>query len=431
MMSKAQKILRSIGAPVVRRFSVAAATATESASAHFIGLEKAYGAHNYEPVPVVISRGKGVNVWDADGKQYLDFLSAYSAVNQGHCHPRIIKAMHEQSATLTLTSRAFYNDQFGAYAKFMTELLGYDRLLPMNSGVEASETAVKLARKWAYLVKGVPDNEAMVIMAKKNFWGRSLAACSSSSDPECYREYGPYMPGFELIPYNDLTALEEAFKANPNVAAFMVEPVQGEAGVVVPNDDYLPGVRRLCTEYNVLMIVDEVQTGLARTGKLMAVDHTDVKPDITTLGKALSGGTMPVSAVLANDDVMLTIKPGQHGSTFGGNPLACRVATEAVKVILDEDLAQNATVMGERFRSEIRGFNSPLVQEVRGQGLLNSVVVDGDGAFAWSVCVKLAELGLLAKPTHGNIIRFAPPLVINDAEMAQAMEILHKGLTPV
>jgi len=372
-------------------------------------------------------------VWDADGKQYLDFLSAYSAVNQGHCHPRIVKALQEQAEVLTLTSRAFYNDQFGPYAEYITKLFGFDRLLPMNSGVEGGETAVKLARRWAYDVKGVPKDCATVIFAKENFWGRSLAAVSSSSDPDSYSGYGPFMPGFKLIPYDDLQALEQALQEDPNVAAFMVEPIQGEAGVVVPDEGYLAGVRDLCTKYNVLLIADEVQTGLCRTGRMLACDHSNVKPDILVLGKALSGGTMPVSAVLASHEVMLTIKPGQHGSTFGGNPLACRVATEALKVLVEEDLAQNAQVQGERFRREVRAFDSPIIELVRGKGLLNAVVIkdlSADG-LAGKICLKLANLGLLAKPTHGNIIRFAPPLVITDAEMDQALGILYQGLKPL
>jgi len=395
----------------------------------YIKLEHDYSAHNYHPLPVVLSRGSGVHVWDVAGKQYLDFLSAYSAVNQGHCHPRIIEALKKQAETLTLTSRAFYNDQFGSYAQFITSTFGYDKVLPMNSGVEACETAVKLARKWAYEVKGVPQNSATVVFAESNFWGRSLAAVSSSTDPESYNNYGPFLPGFKTIPFNDPVALEAAFKEDPNIAAFMVEPIQGEAGVVVPDEDYLTSVRSLCDQYNVLFIADEVQTGLCRTGRMLACDHSQVKPDILCLGKALSGGTMAVSAVLANDRVMLVIKPGQHGSTFGGNPLACCVATEALKVLIDERLDENAEAMGSRFREAVRSFDCSAVSEVRGKGLLNAVVISGsfnDSSLAWDICLRLSDDGLLAKPTHGNIIRFAPPLVINDSEMSHALEILHK-----
>mmetsp|Transcript_828 Transcript_828/g.1738 ORF Transcript_828/g.1738 Transcript_828/m.1738 type:complete len:431 (-) Transcript_828:121-1413(-) len=410
------------------------ASATMSRTDMVIEQEHRYSAHNYHPLPVALKRGKGVYLWDVDDKKYFDFLSAYSAVNQGHCHPRIISAMKEQAETLTLTSRAFHNDQLGPFAEYITKLFGYDKVLPMNSGVEAGETAVKLARKWAYEVKGVPQNKATVLFANENFWGRSLAAVSSSTDATCYNNFGPYMPGFKLIPYNDLSALEEAFKADPNIAAFMVEPIQGEAGVVVPDATYLKGVRALCDKYNVLWIADEVQTGLCRTGKMLAVHHDEVRPDMVCLGKALSGGTMPVSAVLADDAVMMTLKPGQHGSTFGGNPLACRVATEALKVLVEEDLAANAEQKGERFRRELIGLNSPIIQKVRGKGLLNAVVIDDrskDQSYAWDICVRLANMGLLAKPTHGNIIRFAPPLTINDTEMDQALEILKKGLQPI
>lgn len=396
----------------------------------FIEQEAKRSAHNYHPIPRVLNRGQGVHVWDVEGKKYLDFLSAYSAVNQGHCHPRIIAALKEQADTLTLTSRAFHNDQFGPYAEYITTLFGYDKVLPMNSGVEAGETAVKLARKWAYLRKGVPENRAKVVFAKNNFWGRSLAAVSSSTDPSSYKGYGPYMPGFEIVPYDDLVELERAI-SDPNTAAFMVEPIQGEAGVVVPSEGYLEGVRRLCTKYNVLFIADEVQTGLCRTGKMLAVDHPPVRPDIVCLGKALSGGTMAVSAVLADDDVMLTIKPGEHGSTYGGNPMACRVATESLKVLVEEKMAENAERMGERLRSELRRMNLPDVELVRGKGLLNAIVMKDeseDQSRAWDVCLKMADLGLLAKPTHGHIIRLAPPLVINDQQLDEALEIIEKAI---
>jgi len=422
---------------LIRRcFSAAHHSAPASLSlsqAKIIELELEKSAHNYHPIPVVLSRGLGVNVWDVDGKKYLDFLSAYSAVNQGHCHPRIVSALKEQADILTLTSRAFHNDQFGTYAEYITSLLGYDKVLPMNTGVEAGETAIKLARKWAYLVKGVPKNQAKVVFAKDNFWGRTLAAVSSSTDPSSFEGYGPYMPGFEIVDYNDLEALEKSI-SDPNTAAFMVEPIQGEAGVVVPDEGYLRGIRRLCDKHRVLWIADEVQTGLCRTGKMLAVDHAGVKPDLLCLGKALSGGTMPVSAVLANDEVMLTIKPGEHGSTYGGNPLACRVAVESLKVLVEENLAENATRQGQRFISHLQALSQEVnvVKSVRGKGLLNAVVIDNSGPgreeLAWDLCVKMAEQGLLAKPTHGNIIRFAPPLIINDQEMDEALEIITKVL---
>lgn len=415
------------------KFSNGAACVSTQTS-KIIELELKKSAHNYHPLPVVLSRGLGVNVWDVDGKKYLDFLSAYSAVNQGHCHPRIVSVLREQAEVLTLTSRAFHNDQFGPYADYITNLLGYDKVLPMNTGVEAGETAIKLARKWAYLVKGVPANQAKVVFARDNFWGRTLAAVSSSTDPSSYADYGPFMPGFEIVDYNDLEALEKAI-SDPNTAAFMVEPIQGEAGVVVPHEDYLPGVRQLCDKHRVLWIADEVQTGLCRTGAMLACDHARVKPDILCLGKALSGGTMPVSAVLANDEVMLTIKPGEHGSTYGGNPLACRVAVESLKVLVEEDLAGNATRQGARMLSELESMRAsiPAITSVRGKGLLMAAVVDNSKKedLAWDICLKLAQLGLLAKPTHGNIIRFAPPLVINDQELDEALGILREAFKSV
>lgn len=398
-----------------------------------IALEEAKSAHNYHPIPVVLNRGSGVNVWDVDGKRYLDFLSAYSACNQGHCHPRIVSALREQSEVLTLTSRAFHNDQFGPYAEYITSLLGYDKVLPMNTGVEAGETAVKLARKWAYLVKGVPKNQAKVVFARNNFWGRTLAAVSSSTDPSSFEGYGPFMPGFEIVDYNDLAALETAI-SDPNTAAFMVEPIQGEAGVVVPDDNYLPGIRKLCDKHRVLWIADEVQTGLCRTGKMLAVNHYDVKPDILCLGKALSGGTMPVSAVLANDEVMLTIRPGEHGSTYGGNPLACRVAVESLKVLVEEKLAENAAKQGKALMEGLTSIkaSSSLVKTVRGKGLLVALEIDnsrpGEEELAWDICISMAEKGLLAKPTHGNIIRFAPPLVIDETQIAEALSIVESSL---
>jgi len=403
---------------------------TNLSAADYIELEDKYNAHNYHPLPVVLERGAGVHVWDVEGKQYFDFLSAYSAVNQGHCHPRIIAALSAQAQKLTLTSRAFYNNLLGEYAEFITQYFGYDRVLPMNTGVEGGETAIKLARHWAYRVKGVPENKAKVIFVEGNFWGRTLAAISSSTDPSSYKDFGPFMPGYEIIPYNDLPALEKALQ-DPHVAAFMFEPIQGEAGVVVPDDDYIPGARALCTKYRALLIADEVQTGIARTGRRLCCDHFDVKPDILVLGKALSGGVLPVSAALANDEVMLTIKPGEHGSTFGGNPLACAVAMEALKVVEEEGLAENAERLGRMFRARMGSLQSArpdLITLVRGKGLLNAVVINDseDSKTAWNICLALAENGLLAKPTHGNIIRFAPPLVITESQMDACCGIIEK-----
>lgn len=401
---------------------------TNLTSAQAMDLEDNYGAHNYHPIPVVIAKGKGVKVWDLEGKEYFDFLSAYSAVNQGHCHPKIIQALKDQAEKVTLTSRAFYNSELGAYEKFITAYFGYEKVLPMNTGVEGGETAVKLARKWGYKVKGIAENQAKVVFVEGNFWGRTLAAISTSQDPSSYAGFGPYMPGFLSIPYNDLNALETCLASDSNIAAFMFEPIQGEAGVVVPHEGYLAGVRALCTKYNVLMIADEVQTGLARTGKMLACDHENVKPDILVLGKALSGGVLPVSAVLSSNEVMLTIKPGEHGSTYGGNPLACAVATAALEVLRDENMAENSERLGELFRSEMRKLQSEvsLVTLVRGKGLLNAVIIDDheDSHAAWDICVDLAKKGLLAKPTHGNIIRFAPPLCITEAEIMQCVEII-------
>ncbi|PDH46503.1 MAG: ornithine--oxo-acid transaminase [Bacteroidetes bacterium MED-G21] len=397
-------------------------------SQELIALEDKYGAHNYHPLPVVLSKGEGVYVWDVVGKKYFDFLSAYSAVNQGHCHPKIVRALQEQSETLTLTSRAFHNDVLGQYEKYVTALFGYDKVLPMNTGVEGGETANKLARKWGYQKKGIEENKARIIFAKGNFWGRTLAAISSSDDPTSYKGFGPYMPGYDLIPYNNLDALEEELK-DPNVCAFMVEPIQGEAGVVVPDEGYLSGVRLLCDKYNVLFIADEVQTGIARTGKMLATDYENARPDILILGKALSGGVFPVSAVLADDDVMLCIQPGEHGSTFGGNPLACKVAQAALEVVLDEKLAENAHRLGEIFRREMRAIESDMVTLVRGKGLLNAIVIKPkNGKEAWDVCLRLRDNGLLAKPTHGDIIRFAPPLVITEAQLMECIEIIKKTI---
>ena len=397
---------------------------------YYIELEDKFGAHNYHPLPVVIAKGSGVHVWDVDDKQYLDFLSAYSAVNQGHCHPQIIKALHDQSKVLTLTSRAFHNNILGEFEKFITNMFGYDRVLPMNTGVEGGETAIKLARKWGYEVKGIPENQAHVLFAEGNFWGRTIAAVSTSDDEDSYGNFGPFVPNFSNIPYNDISALEDALKKNPNVCAFMVEPIQGEAGVVVPDDGYLKTVRDLCTQYNVLFIADEVQTGIARTGKLTCCEHEGVKPDLLILGKALGGGVFPVSCVLGNDEVMLTIKPGQHGSTFGGNPLACTVAMAALNVVKDEHLSENAERLGVIFRKRMENMNLPMVSLVRGKGLLNAIKIEpfGNGIKAWDVCIKMRDNGLLAKQTHEHIIRFAPPLVISEEQIHQACDIIENSL---
>ena len=390
-------------------------------------LENNFGAHNYHPLPVVLDRGEGVFVWDCEGNKFYDFLSAYSAVNQGHCHPKIIDALINQSKKLTLTSRAFYNSELGPYEKYICNLFGYDKVLPMNTGVEGGETSNKLARKWGYLKKGIPENKARIIFAKGNFWGRTLAAISSSDDPLSYKDFGPFMPGYDLIPYNDLNALENELK-DPNVAAFMVEPIQGEAGVVVPDNGYLEGVRNLCNKYNVLYIADEVQTGIGRTGKMLASDYENSKPDILILGKALSGGVFPVSAVLANDEIMMCIKPGEHGSTFGGNPLACVVAKAALEVIVEERLSENAYELGIYFREKLNEFikTSTLVNLVRGKGLLNAIVINDseNSETAWNLCVQMKGNGLLAKPTHGNIIRFAPPLTITKEQLDNCIEII-------
>ena len=394
---------------------------------YYIDLENKYGAHNYHPLPVVLKRGEGIYVWDVNEKKYFDFLSAYSAVNQGHCHPKIIKALVDQSQKLTLTSRAFHNNILGDYEKFISEFFNYDRVLPMNTGVEGGETAVKLARKWAYEVKKVPQNQAKIIFVTGNFWGRTLAAISSSNDPASTTNFGPFMPGYEIIPYNNLKALKESLK-DPNVAAFMVEPIQGEAGVVVPDDNYLLDAFNLCNENNVLFIVDEVQTGIARTGKMICCDHHGFKPDILILGKALSGGVLPVSAVLSSNEIMLTIRPGEHGSTYGGNPLGCEVAMAALQVIKDENLCQNSEIMGELFRSKLNEYikTSNIIKLVRGKGLLNAIVINDieESETAWNICLKLKENGLLAKPTHGNIIRFAPPLTITKKEIETAVHII-------
>ena len=403
-------------------------TETRLSSEQAMELEARYGAHNYHPLPVVLTRGEGVYLWDPEGRRYFDFLSAYSAVNQGHCHPKIVEAMTEQAGRLALTSRAFYNDALGPFEKHITELFGFDKVLPMNAGAEGVETALKLARRWGYRVKGIPDDEAKVVVCEGNFHGRTITVISASNDPDSYAGFGPHTPGFVKIPYDDLAAVETAL-ADPMVCGFLVEPIQGEAGVVVPTDGYLKGVRELCTKHNALFVADEVQTGLARTGKMLACEHEDVRPDVLILGKALSGGMYPVSAVLADDDVMLTIEPGQHGSTFGGNPIAARVAVAALEVIREEKLAENAARMGAIFRSELGGIEHPMIELVRGKGLLNAVVIrPRDGKTAWDVCVELKDNGLLAKPTHDHIIRFAPPLVITEAQVREGIEIIRKSL---
>jgi len=403
--------------------------AKESQTAeHYIQLEEMYGAHNYHPLPVVLERGEGVFLWDVDGKQYFDFLSAYSAVNQGHCHPKIIGALVQQAQQLTLTSRAFHNNILGEYEEFITQYFGYDKVLPMNTGVEGGETAIKLARKWGYTVKGIKENEAKIIFVEGNFWGRTIAAISSSSDPSSYQGFGPFVPGYKIIPYNDLIALEEAIQ-DKNVCAFMFEPIQGEAGVVVPSEGYIAKAKALCEKNNVLMIADEVQTGLCRTGKMLACDHENIKSDILVLGKALSGGVLPVSAVLCDDEIMLTIKPGEHGSTYGGNPLACKVAIASLKVLKDESLAENAAYLGEILRSELKSIKSDMIAEVRGKGLLNAIVIKPkNGKDAWDVCIALMNNGLLAKPTHGDIIRFAPPLIINEEQLMNCISIIKSTL---
>tara|TARA_B100001094_G_scaffold142344_1_gene137924 strand:+ start:428 stop:1663 length:1236 start_codon:yes stop_codon:yes gene_type:complete len=400
-------------------------------SKNIIALEYRHGAHNYHPLPVVLEKGSGIFLWDVEGKKYFDFLSAYSAVNQGHCHPKIISALVNQSQKLTLTSRAFHNNILGQYEKFITQFFGYDKVLPMNTGVEGGETAVKLARKWGYEVKKIPKDSAKIVFVEGNFWGRTLGAISSSTDPSSTKGFGPFMPGYEIIPYNDLEALKNSLK-DPNVAAFMVEPIQGEAGVVVPDENYLLEAYNMCKSQNVLFIADEVQTGIGRTGKMLCCDHHGFKPDILILGKALSGGVFPVSAILASDEVMLTIKPGEHGSTFGGNPVACQVAISALNVIKEEKLAENAQLMGEVFRARLQDFadNNNIVTKVRGKGLLNAIVInDKEGSdIAWNICLNMAEKGLLAKPTHGNIIRFAPPLIINRKELDDCIDIIISSL---
>jgi ornithine--oxo-acid transaminase len=406
--------------------------AVERGNKYYIELEEKYGAHNYHPLPVVLEKGEGVYVWDVEGKRYLDFLSAYSAVNQGHCHPKIVNTLIKQAQKLTLTSRAFYNNILGEYENYLTTLFNYDKLLPMNTGAEGVETAIKLARKWAYLKKQVPENQAQIIVCNQNFHGRTTTIISFSSDPTAKNNFGPFTPGFMSIPYNDISALENVLsKHYSTIAGFLVEPIQGEAGVIVPDDGYLKAVYDLCKKYNVLFIADEIQTGLGRTGKLLACDYENVHPDILILGKALGGGVMPVSAVLANDEIMLCIKTGEHGSTFGGNPLACKIAMTAVQVILDEQLSENAFKMGELFRKGLLDIQKKTdrISVVRGKGLLNAIVINEDkGKSAWDICMDFAKNGLLAKPTHGNIIRLAPPLIINESQIQEALQIIEKSI---
>jgi len=403
-----------------------------TSSQQAIALEEKHGAHNYEPLPVVLKKAEGVYMWDVEGKKYYDFLSAYSAVNQGHCHPTILQAMYRQAQKLTLTSRAFYNDVLGQYEEYVTNYFGYDKLLPMNSGAEAVETALKICRKWGYEVKGIPANQAQIVVVKNNFHGRTISIITFSSAEESKHNFGPYTPGFIEIPYDDVDALEKVLEENKNVAGFLVEPIQGEAGVFVPEEGYLKKTKALCEKHNVLFIADEIQTGFGRTGKKLACDHEGVRPDLVTLGKALSGGFYPVSAVLADDEIMNVINPGEHGSTFGGNPVACAVGIAALKVLKEEKLAENAQKMGEFFRKEMNEFikDSNVVKLIRGKGLLNAIVINDseDSTTAWDICITMKENGLLAKPTHGNIIRFAPPLVITETEMKACIEIIKKSL---
>ena len=394
----------------------------------YIEKENRYGAHNYHPLPVVLERGEGIFVWDVEGRRYFDFLAAYSAVNQGHCHPKLVKALIEQAGKLALTSRAFYNNTLGEWEELMTRQFGYDKMLPMNSGAEADETALKLIRKWGYKVKGIPKNEARIVVCDGNFHGRTITIVSMSSDPDSYSDYGPFTPGFVNIPYNDIEALDRELQ-HPNTAGFLVEPIQAEAGVYVPKDGYLRKAAGLCKKYNVLFVADEVQTGLCRTGKMLACDHEEVRPDILVLGKAISGGMLPVSCVLADDEIMLTIKPGEHGSTYGGNPIAAKVAIAAMEVLIDEKLADNATRIGKIFRDEMKAFNSPIIAEVRGKGLLNAIQINPlEGKKAWDLCLLMKEHGVLAKPTHEHTIRFTPPLIITEAQMIEAIGLIQESM---
>jgi ornithine--oxo-acid transaminase len=404
------------------------ATSTKSKTQHFLDLEDQFGAHNYHPIPVVLTKGKGVYVWDVEGNRYYDFLSGYSAVNQGHCHPKIIEALVDQAQKLTLTSRAFHSNLLGEFCEYITKFFGYDKVLPMNTGVEAVETAIKLCRRWGYQVKGIKPDQAKIIVCENNFHGRTTGVISFSSEVAMKKDFGPFIPGYAIIPFNDLAALETALQ-DEHVAGFLVEPIQGEAGVCVPDEGYLASAKKLCEEANVLFMADEIQTGLARTGKMLACDHEDVRPDVLILGKALSGGTMPVSAVLCDDEIMMTIKPGDHGSTYGGNPLACRVAMAALQVLEDERMAENATELGNLFREEMKAVNSPHVSTVRGKGLLNAIVIEHSNKdAAWQLCLHLKDLGLLAKPTHGDKIRLAPPLMINRNQIIEAVGIIEAGL---
>jgi len=428
------QVARTASANNVRLASTSTSTSVRSVSEtrteHLIGLEMKYGAHNYAPIPVVLSQGRGALAWDVEGNRYIDCLGAYAAVNQGHCHPKIIATLMKQCQQMTLTSRAFHNDALGDFVKFTTEYFGFDRVLPMNTGVEAWETACKLARRWAYEIKGVPENQARLIFANNNFHGRSIAACSASTDPDCYGNYGPLVPNFDKIPFDNLEALEKAV-SNPNVAAFVVEPIQGEAGVVVPKtQNYIARAAEICRKHNVLFVADEVQTGVGRTGKLVACDHDNVKPDILVIGKALSGGTLPVSAVFSNDEIMLTIRPGQHGSTFGGNPLGARVAITALQVLKDEKMVENSARMGELMRTKLHEIDSPLIKEIRGRGLMNAMSINPtpSGQTAWDVCVRLKDNGVLAKPSHGHIIRLTPPLVINEEQVLECTDIIERTL---
>ena len=416
------------GLSTTKPVTMNATTNISANTQQYLDLEDKYGAHNYHPLPVVLKKGLGVHVWDVDDKQYFDFLSGYSAVNQGHCHPKIIAALTEQAQTLTLTSRAFYNNLLGEYEKFITAYFGYDKVLPMNTGVEAVETALKLSRKWGYTVKGIEENKAKIVVCSSNFHGRTIGVISYSTDPTSTTGFGPFVPGFEVIPYNNLPALEKALQ-DKNVCAFLFEPIQGEAGVVVPDEGYYKGIRSLCNEYNVLMVADEIQTGLSRTGTMLACDAENVRPDVLILGKALSGGVLPISAVLADDEIMMTIKPGEHGSTYGGNPLACKVAMTALTVLKEENMAANAVAMGELFRSELQKLNSPFISVIRGRGLLNAIVIKHNNPdAAWELCLAMKDNGLLAKPTHGDKIRFAPSLVINEAQVKEAVDIIKKSL---
>ena len=430
VVSRSARLTFSSALKAVKRSKSAmpAVKETQLTSEQVYAREEKFGAHNYHPLPVALCKGSGVHVWDVEGRKYFDFLSAYSAVNQGHCHPKIVEALTEQASTFTLSSRAFFNAVLGEFEEYITTLLGYDKVLPMNTGVEACETAVKLARRWGYDVKGIPKDQAKVVFANENFWGRSLAAVSSSTDPSCYNGFGPYMPGFELIPYNDIEAVEKICQ-DPTVCAYMMEPIQGEAGVVVPDEGYLTKVREITKKYNVLLICDEVQTGLCRTGKMLCVHHENVRPDILTLGKALSGGVYPVSAVLCDDEIMLCIKPGEHGSTYGGNPVAGKVAMAALDVLQEENLAENARIQGKHLRTNLSQLIGDKVTHVRGRGLLNAIVIKDEGECnAWNVCLKLRDLGLLAKPTHDHIIRLAPPLTITKEQVEQAVEIIDKAI---